>query len=192
MSKAECRAKRRDFDWSEKIAAVRFVLFSVFSMLFGISSVPFILCSLMFFIAGCASMQEYVAPQGPSDGQITVLLKGPDKTATDISFDLTAVNILAEDGTPREISSTPISIKSLALTGRQIRLGEKYIPEGRYKKLQLIVKQTLIKKKDKTANLALPARGIEIDIDVTVKRNENTSLFLNWDPDASVQPGVHR
>ncbi len=147
------------------------------------------LCSLLIFVAGCASVEENIAPQGPSDGQITVFLKGPDKTATDITFDLTAVNILAEDGTPGETSRTPIAINSLALTGHQVCLGERYIPEGRYKKLQLIVKQALINKKGKTANLALPPQGIEIDIDVTVKRNENTSLFLSWDPDASVKEG---
>lgn len=185
MNKSEYRSPA----WSEKIAAVRYVFLSLFSMLFGIGSVLLILCSLMFFIAGCASVEEYVAPQGASDGQITVLLKGPDKTAEDITFDITVVNILTEDGMPREISNSPISINSLALMGHQSRLGERYIPEGRYKKLQLIVKQAVLKKKDKTANLALPPQGIEIDIDITVKRNENTSLFLTWDPDASVKEG---
>jgi YVTN family beta-propeller protein len=182
--------KKRGPDWSEKIAAARYVLLSLFPMLSGISSVLIILCSLMFFIAGCASVQEYVATQGPSDGQITLLLNGPAKTAADITFDITAVNILTDDGIPREISNTPMAINSLAITGHQIRLGEIYIPEGRYKKLQLIItKQALIRKKDKTANLALPPQGIDVDIDITVKRNENTSLFLSWDPDASVREG---
>lgn len=189
MNNAGYRAKGRGLDWSEKIATLRFVLFSLSSMHFAISSVLLILCCLLFFMPGCASVQEYVAPQGPSDGQITVLLKGPEKTATDITFDLTAVNILAEDGTLREISNTPTAINSLAITGHQLRLGERYISEGRYRKLQLVVKQALIKKKDKTANLALPPQRIEIDIDITVKRNENTSLFLSWDPEVSVKEG---
>lgn len=137
---------------------------------------------------GCASVQEYVAP-GTSDGQITVLLKGPDKTSTDISFDLTAVNILSEDGTYRELMNIPLNINSITITGRQIRMSERFLPEGRYKKLQLIVKQALIKRKDKTANLALPPEGIEIGIDITITRNQNTSLFLNWNADASIVDG---
>lgn len=152
----------------------------------------FFLFSSVFFIS-CASIQEVTEYQGTSTGQVTVFLKGPDKTSTDITFDLTAVNILSEDGTYREIMNTPMSINSIAVTDHQIRLGERFLPEGRYKKLQLIVKQALIKRKDKPANLALPPegieKGIEINIDITVKRNQNTSLFLSWNTDASIVDG---
>ncbi len=147
------------------------------------------ICSLFVFGAGCASVQEYNESRGSSQGQITVVLQGPDKPSNDISFDLEAINILSEDGTYKEIMNTPMDINSILLAGRQIRLGERYLPVGRYKKLQLIVKQPLIKRKDKAANLALPPEGIEINIDVTVRRNQNTSLFLNWNPDASVAEG---
>ncbi len=147
------------------------------------------LCSLLIFIVGCASVQEYIESPGSSQGQITVVLQGPDKTSGDISFDLAAVNILSENGTYKEIMNTPMNINSIALTGHQVRLGERYLQEGRYKKLQLIVKQPLIKRKDKTVNLALPSEGIEINIDITVRRNQNTSLFLSWNPDASVADG---
>ncbi|MFZ3138939.1 MAG: YncE family protein [Thermodesulfovibrionales bacterium] len=147
------------------------------------------LCSLLVFGVGCASVQEYIESPGTTNGQITVLLKGPDITSTDLTFELAAVNILSEDGTYREIMNTPVNINSISLTGRQVRLGERYLPEGRYKKLQLIVKQALIRKKDKTANLALPPEGIEISIDITITRNQNTSLFLNWNADASVADG---
>jgi len=155
-----------------------------------IKKLYFIFYCLLFTVYwGCASVQEYVESPGTSQGQITILLKGPDKTSTDISFDLTAVNILSEDGTYREIMNTPVNINSIAITGHQIRMSEKALPEGRYKKLQFIVKQALIKRKDKTANLALPPEGLEIGIDITITRNRNTSLFLNWNADASIADG---
>lgn len=144
---------------------------------------------MLVFGLGCASVQEYIASPGISQGQISVFLKGLDKTAADITFDLTAINILSEDGTYREIMTVPVNINSIAITGRQIRLSEKYLQEGRYKKLQLIAKQALIKRKEKTANLALPQEGIEIDVDITVRRNQNISLFLKWDSDASILDG---
>jgi len=152
-----------------------------------------IYCLLLTFFMGCTSVQEYKeSPEtfyGQSDGQITILLKGPDKTSTDISFDLLSVNIMAEDGTYREVMNTPVSINSIAATGRQISLGEKYLPEGRYKKIRLMIKQALMKKKDKMANLAMQSEGFVIDIDIMVNRGQNTSLFLNWDTDASVTDG---
>jgi YVTN family beta-propeller protein len=148
-----------------------------------------IYCLLFTALLGCTTVQEYTEPPGTSYGQVTIFLNGPDKTSKDISFDLTAVNIIAEDGTYREVMSTLRNINSISLTGHQMLLGERTLPEGRYKKLQLIVKQALIKRKDKAANLALPPEGIYIDIDIAVSRNQNTSLFLKWDADASVIDG---
>jgi YVTN family beta-propeller protein len=146
----------------------------------------FALCSLLIFVIGCASVQKYIESSETSHGQITVFLKGPDKTSLDITFDLEAVNIMAEDGTYREIMNTPMNINSVSITDRQMLLSERIIPIGRYKKLQLIVKQALIKRKDRTANLALPPEGIYVDIDITIQRNQNTSLFLTWNPDLSI------
>jgi YVTN family beta-propeller protein len=152
-------------------------------------SMLFALCSLLIFVIGCASVQEYMESLGTSQGQVTVFLKGQDKTSLDITFDLVAVNIMAEDGTYREIMNTPLNINSFSITGRQILLSERTMPIGRYKKLQLIVKQALIKREDRTANLALPPEGIYIDIDITVQRDQNTSLFLTWNSDSSIVEG---
>jgi YVTN family beta-propeller protein len=145
--------------------------------------------TLFFIFMSCASVQEYMESPGTSKGQITVFLKGPDKTSLDITFDLVAINIMAEDGTYREIMNTPLNISSISVTGRQILLSERTLPIGRYKKLQLIVKQASIKRKDRVADLALPPEGIYIDIDITVQRNQNTSLFLTWNPDLSIVEG---
>ncbi len=153
----------------------------------------FALCSMLIFLIGCASITEQGELKetyyGQNHGQVTIFLNGSDKTSQDITFDLMAVNIMSEDGTYKEIMSTPLNISSISMTGRQMLLGEKTLPEGRYKRLQLIVKQALIKRKDSTANLALPPEGIYIDIDIIVNRNQNTSLFLKWDADASVVDG---
>jgi len=149
-------------------------------------------CLLFIVFIGCSSVQEHREPPeisyGRSDGQITILLNGPDKTISDITFDLLSVNIMAEDGTYREVMSVPVSINSIAATGRQIRLSEKYLPEGRYKKMRLMIKQALMKKKDKAANLALQPEYF-VDIDIMLRKGQNTSLFLKWDADASVTDG---
>ena len=135
---------------------------------------------------GCESVQEYVESPVTSRGQVSIFLKGPDETSLDVTFDLIAINIIAEDGSSREIMSTPRQINSGELTGQQILLCEKMLPTERYKKLQLTVKEALIKRDEWDANLALPTEGIFIDIDFVLSRDQNMPIFLNWDVDASV------
>jgi YVTN family beta-propeller protein len=150
-----------------------------------------VLCSLLI-LAGCASVTEQgETPEhyGPNYGQVTIFLNGPDKASLDITFDLSAVTIVAEGGTSREIMNTPLNINSITVTGRQILLTEIALPEGRYEKLRFTVKQALVKRKDRVANLALPPEGIETPINITVTKNQNTSLFLKWDADASIVEG---
>jgi YVTN family beta-propeller protein len=138
---------------------------------------------------GCKTVQEYAESPGTSSGQIAIFLKGPDETASDITFDLQAVTIMAEDGTSRDIMNTPRTLNSVDLIGRQVLISENIIPTGRYKKLRFVVKEAFIKRKEGLANLALPAEGIFIDIDISVMRNQNVSLFLKWKADESVAEG---
>jgi YVTN family beta-propeller protein len=143
-------------------------------------------------LVGCASVTEQGEPVdyiGQNDGQITIFLSGPDQTSLDITFDLSVVNIIAEGGISREIMNTPLNINSLKIMGRQILLCEKALPEGRYEKLKFIIKEAIIKRKDRIANLALPPEGIEIPLNITVTKNQNTTVFLKWDADVSIVEG---
>jgi len=146
-------------------------------------------CLLITALMGCASVNRYSDAPSLSGGQVSLFLKVPERISTDITFELSAVNIMAEDGTYREVMNTPLSIRSSEVAGRQMLLGEKALPEGRYKKLQFIVRQALVNRKDGTAHLALPPEGTETAIDIALKRNQNTALFLKWNPDASVGDG---
>jgi YVTN family beta-propeller protein len=147
----------------------------------------------IFLISGCASVEEQEQQQqktfDPNQGQITLFLNGPEKASLDITFDVSAVNLVSEDGRVRQVTDVPRKINSLDIKGRQILIGEATLPEGKYRKVQLIVSQASIRKEDSTARLALPEDGIEIAIDAKVIRNQNTPLFINWNPDTSVKDG---
>src|SRR4030042_694349 len=146
---------------------------------------------LALLVTACSSVPEQgQTPDyfGPNYGQITIYVNGPDSASLDITFDVLTVNIIAEGGVYREIMNNSQSINSLALMGRQILLAEMALPEGRYEKLKFTVKRATIKRKE-IADLAAPPEGIEIPINVTVSRNQNTTLFLKWDADASVAEG---
>ncbi|MBA3060256.1 MAG: hypothetical protein FP832_01150 [Nitrospirae bacterium] len=157
--------------------------------LYALRSMLYALCYLLVFLGGCASVQEYIEPSTDSYGQISLFMSEPEKASVDITFNLIAVNAMAEDGTYKEITGSPLHISSIAMSGRQILLGERALPEGAYKKLQLIIKEAKIKGKDRVAQLALPPEGIQLDIKFTVSRNRNTSLFLSWYADASIVDG---
>jgi YVTN family beta-propeller protein len=155
-------------------------------------TIPYLLvaCVLtLLLLSGCTATEERTTDTGVYNTQITLYLNGPQETSVDIDFALAAINIVAEDGSVTEVTGLAKSINSYDVLGRQILLGEKVLPEGKYDKLQLIVSSASISKKGSAASLALPAREIEIDINVSLKRRQNTTLFLNWNADASVQEG---
>ncbi len=146
-------------------------------------------CLLITALLGCASLQENAGPLAVEGGQISIYLKGADKVSRDITFDLQALNIITEDGAVKEITINPIKVNSVSLAGRQLLLSEQTLPEGKYKKLQLIVKQASLKNQERTAALALPPEGIESAIDINIRRNANTSVFLFWNADSSIGDG---
>src|SRR4030067_2850247 len=173
-----------------KLFAFGFKLLALSSSLLALRSMLFAL-SLSLVFVGCSSVPEQgQTPDyyGPNYGQVTIYLNGPEKASLDITFDLLAVNVVAEGGTTGEIMNAPLSINSLALTNRQMLLAERALPEGRYEKLKVTVKRAYIKRKE-IADLAIPPEGIEIPITITVARNQNTTLFLKWDADASIAEG---
>ncbi len=146
-------------------------------------------CLLLIIVSGCTTIDERSDATDTAKGQITLYLNGPEEALLDLTVELSAVNIITEEGTAVEIISTPITINSLDMEGRQISLGGSSLPEGTYKKLQLIIKEASVKKKDKVARLALPQEGIQLDINVSARSNKNTTLFLHWNADASVRDG---
>lgn len=148
--------------------------------------------SLFIFFVSCALVSEerqVTDYPAQNTGQLTLYLNGPDKASLDIGFDLSAVSIMSETGIFGEIVSKPLNISSLKMVSRQMLLAETYLPEGRYTKLKFTIKQAIIKRRDKMVNLSLPADGVEIPLNITITKDQNTTLFLKWDADTSVIEG---
>jgi YVTN family beta-propeller protein len=141
---------------------------------------------LALLLLGCAAMEERREVPEADQGQFTLYMNGPDKASLDITFLLEGMNIESEDGIYREVVHGPMKISSLAMAGRQKRLGEVYLPEGKYRSMQVIVKEASVKREGKEADLALPPEGIEVPVNVQIERGQNATLFLTWEPDASI------
>lgn len=144
---------------------------------------------LLMLLAGCTTVGEREDVRQLYKGQVAIFLKGPDKALLDVVFNLSAIKIVTDEGASSEIMSSPMTIDSRDVEGRQILLGEGVAPEGNYRKLQLIVSGASIEKKGRKARLALPPKGIELDINVSIKMNQSATLFINWNVNSSIRDG---
>ncbi|RJQ43275.1 MAG: hypothetical protein C4538_12245, partial [Nitrospiraceae bacterium] len=141
------------------------------------------------FSYGCYYLEDKSSPSEPNKGQIALFLNGPDKVVDEITFQLAAIDFIAENGTLHELAVSQNEISSLKLKGRQVLLSEGVLPEGRYTKLKLVIKEATVKRKDQTSRLALPPDGTEMPIHSTVRKGQNTSIFLHWDAEGSITDG---
>jgi len=148
-----------------------------------------VLILLLFLLCGCAPLQEYGVPLATGlNGQFSLFFNGPERALNDITFKIQGVYLVSEDGTVREVLSKPVEINSFAIKDRQILLNESLLPEGRYRKLQIFIADALLKRKE-MANLTIESEKIEFDINISIIRSQNTSLFLHWNSDASLVAG---
>lgn len=148
----------------------------------------FMLCTSLL-ICGCATLQQDIDVTKEADGQVTVYLKTPSRTSTNITFIITKIKAITEDNISREMIDTTVTFNSHDISGKQIRLCEKMIPEGRFKKLSFTVKEAFLKRDKQKAHLALPSENIDVDINFEIQKNQNTSLFITWNPDLSIKDG---
>jgi YVTN family beta-propeller protein len=144
---------------------------------------------LLLGATSCVSTEQKREMPDADRGQFTLYMNGPDRASLDITFRLESLNITAEDGTQREVPLEPVTISSLQMVRRQKSLAETYLPAGKYKSMRLIVTEASVKREGGKADLALPEGGIEIPITAEVERGQNTTLFLLWEPDASISEG---
>jgi YVTN family beta-propeller protein len=142
-----------------------------------------------FSLPGDAAPGERANIPGAYKGQVTFFLNGPDRVSLDITFHLLSVTLKAEDGTAYELLDSPLTINSVKIIGRQLLLGEKDIPEGKYRGVRLIVKDASVMRKSTRIDLALPDKNIDAKIDTTVHKKQSTSLFMSWNPDTSISEG---
>ena len=142
-----------------------------------------------FLITGCYSTDEREDHLEENKGQFTLFMSAVDKPVHDITFNLSAINIISDDGSSRVITDIPVEINSNNLKGQQVILGERRLPEGKYKALHLVVSHVLIRHRDRLVNMALPPEGLEIPLNVFVRRQQNISIFVNWNVNASIVDG---
>ncbi|MBI4843218.1 MAG: hypothetical protein HY809_02695 [Nitrospirae bacterium] len=103
-----------------------------------------------------------------------------------MEFLLTGVDMVFVDGTSIGILKGPVTLRSSEVKGRQVRLGEIYVPEGECKEVRLHITKASIITPDGTASLSISSDTVSMPFNLVIKRRQNSTLFLNWNPDGSV------
>jgi YVTN family beta-propeller protein len=117
-------------------------------------------------------------------------MNGPEKASLDIAFILDAIYVEAEGGAYREVVRGPVDISSRAMEGRQKLLGEVYLPVGKYTSLKVTLKEATVRRSGgDEADLALPEEGLDLPVDIQIEEDQNVTVFLSWEPDASIAEG---
>ncbi len=138
------------------------------------------------FLSGCASLQEQGGPLLSARGQLSIFLVGPEETTLDISFNLKAIYIVSEDGTVVPISFETPAVIARSVSGSHIKLGESTLPAGKYTELNLMFNSAGVERDDKIISLTVSHEITTVPVNITVKRQQNTSLFIYWNSDGSV------
>jgi YVTN family beta-propeller protein len=144
---------------------------------------------LFGFLSACSTIEEQGGPSSSLKGQLSIFMVVPEETVPEISFTLAALHIMSENGTSEPITTGTRVINSISVAGRQINLAESLLRAGKYTELALIINSASMKENDKSIPLITPDERITVPVNVTLKRQQNTSLFIYWNADGSVADG---
>jgi len=159
---------------------------------------------LIFLFASCALKPGIKEPRYSNEGQVFVYLSSSQEPSMDITFVISGMSFMNRDGIWFDVPMKPRTVNSIKLSRNQIKLREFYLPEGKYKKLKLIVTEASLKRDNKKRSLALPQAvdnqliygELLVDIDFNVFYRESLCLFVDWDINRSIvdkylfQPGL--
>ncbi|MBI2528388.1 MAG: beta-propeller fold lactonase family protein [Candidatus Rokubacteria bacterium] len=123
----------------------------------------------------------------PGEGRVSLYLNGPAAAPLEITFELTSIGALIDDGLPAPLRAAPRRIASLEVVERQILLAEAFLPQGRYRKLALGITKARVRQEGRWVDLSTPPEGVRIDTDFEIRRGEATALFMTWDVGRSIE-----
>lgn len=138
-------------------------------------------------ITSCALEPQTKPRRLPDHGQVFLYLSCPRRSAVEISFAVSAISFLSENGEWIDVALER-HIHSARASGRQIKLFESYLPAGKYVRMKWTFSEATLKKGSKTVVLTLPEPGGEhfLGIEFMVFRQESLALFVDLNPNESI------
>lgn len=151
---------------------------------------------VLFLVCSCAPNPGLQAPRYSDDGQVFAYLSSNKKHSQDISFTLSAIGFMDENGKWYDVMLHPLAISSGELSAGQIKLKEFYLPEGKYKKTRWVISEAgYLDQNKQYVRLNLPDQvhhkttsgRVFVDSDFRIFSRESLCLFAQWDVDNSIE-----
>lgn len=162
-------------------------------------SIISIIISTVFLTLSCAGIAERVSEIAETTTSrsevakktLVVYFYQPVINPKDISFIIKNVEIKSRSGEWINLSSKPLSIRSVDIQKDQILLVESLLEEENYVGLRLQVGDSFLSREGKHFNLEPPQPDgwVEVDLDLSLKNRLGIALILNWYPNKSISSG---
>ena len=148
-----------------------------------------VILALSFLTAGCAPQPARYRPPLEGAGEIHLYLQPMPQEVHRVSFSLSAVSAVRDDGDVIPISLTLTELIGREIIGEQKRLASAPLPPGVYKGLSIAIEKASVHNKDLTSDLLVPEEPLLIAREFTVARRRAHTLFLSLDAKKLVSNG---
>lgn len=120
-------------------------------------------------------------------GQVFFYLQCPQRPTFDLSFSISGMAFLNEDGGWVDVGLEK-EVDSAEASTNQIRLHEFYLPPGKYRGVVWTISSAKVKKGEERFSLAVPEPDgrHQMDVEFSVSEGESQCLFADWDAERSV------
>lgn len=151
---------------------------------------PVTLIALWLLCISCETAVEKPARYfGAHTGQVTIFFSGEAERAFNLTFQLLSLAVETQDGHRTVLINTAQPIDSTRVVGTQILLHEGALEPGRYEKIILQVSDAMMEKAGEKATLVISEPEVVVPFSFRVASKQNTSLFINWNLERSVEAG---
>lgn len=118
-------------------------------------------------------------------GRLILFLNGPAKSNVNINFKLAGVAVFSQ-GTWEPLPLSAQQVSSADLADHQIIIAESKLPAKAYDAVRFAFSSARLKSGERSAELSIPSEGVVVDFRFTVLKNQDTTVFVNWNVDESV------
>jgi len=151
---------------------------------------PLAILSLAFLATGCALQARPMATPPPleQDGEVYLYFRAFPREAGRLTFSLTGVKAVREDGTELPLDLLTTTFKGVDARS-QMLVASSRLPPGNYRGLVFAVGKASVERGSGTTELQIPAEPARLDFAFQSVRRRAVVLTLGLDYQASVRKG---
>ncbi len=147
------------------------------------------ICLMAAVASGCETPGRPAASQAApaGEGRFVLTLNGPERSAIDVTVELTGLMLHARGGGWFQIPVPSTIINSLQVVRGQIPLADVPVPAGHYDRLTMKFGKAFLRQEGKVVDLSVAPEGFTFDVPVDIEPGSVASLFATWEVERAVE-----